>query len=89
MQAPHDQNTIKAKMGVWCVDGVTPIAIAIDPATGEMKVDEVSTISYTPENIMPRDENHQPVWEGVSSDDDVTVLPINVNADGEVLVDVN
>ena len=43
--AIYDQNFVKTKLGVWCVDGVTTIPIAIDGATGHVKTDEVSTIS--------------------------------------------
>lgn len=87
MDAPHDQNYVKAKLGIWCVDGLTPIPIAIDPITGNMKTDTVSIISYDPVNIVPRDNNHQPIWCGESSLDG-TVLPINVNINGAVLVDL-
>lgn len=83
--APHDQNFIKTKLGVWCVDGVTTIPIAIDEATGTMMVDEVSTISYTPVPISPRDENFQHVW--LAKGTNGLAYPINVNADGEVLID--
>lgn len=84
--APHDQNFVKAKMGVLCTDGITPIPIAINPLTGEMMVDEVSVISYNPEDIAPRDNNHQPVWLGESTVDG-KAIPLNVNAQGAVLVD--
>ncbi len=86
MEAPRDQNHVPVKMGLWCVDGVTPIPIAID-ALGNMKVDTASTISFDPATIAPRDENHVPVWMGVSSVDLVTPVPIYVNADGAVLID--
>lgn len=85
MDAPHDQNFVKAKMGVLCTDGVTPIPIAINPLTGGMMVDSVSVITYNPTNIAPRDNNHQPVWLGKSSVDG-RALPINVNASGAVLI---
>lgn len=87
MQSPRDNNHVPAKMGVWCGDGVTPIAIAIDPITGEMKTDQVSVILYNPINIAPRDENHVPVWLGESTVDG-SAIPLNVNSDGAVLVDL-
>lgn len=85
MEAPRDQNHIFAKMGVWCVDGITPIPIAINPVGGGIMVDSVSTISYNPADIAPRDGDYQTVWLGQSSTSN-SVLPINVNALGAVLI---
>jgi hypothetical protein len=83
--AIYDQNFVKTKLGVWCVDGVTTIPIAIDGATGHVKTDEVSTISYTPVPIAPRDENFQHVL--LAQGTDGLAYPVNVNADGEILID--
>lgn len=93
MNAPHDQNFIKGKLGVLFSDGVTLIPIAIDPTTKGMKVNLVDTVpapvmALFADNIMPRDENWQHVWFGVDRNDDTHVLPIFVDADGAVLVDV-
>jgi len=83
---PRDSNNVPAKMGVLCTDGVTLIPIAVD-ALGNMKVDQISTISFTPATIAPRDENFVPAWLGVSSVDNETPVPIYVNAEGAVLID--
>ncbi len=85
MNAPHDQNRVKAKLGVWCVDGVTLIPIAIDPVGGGLMVDTTSTIGFTPGSIDFRDENYQPCWMA-TNDDDGTTIPIFVNADGAILI---
>lgn len=85
-QAPHDQNFVKTWLGVWCVDGTTTIPIAIDPISGAMMTDSVSTISYVPTNIGPRDQNFHAVL--MAEDENGRALPVNVNADGEVLVDM-
>lgn len=86
MNAPIDQNFVKGKLGVLCTDGVTLIPIAIDPSTGGIKVDVMSTISYTPTPIAPRDENYQAVW--LFQGTDGLTYPANVNADGALLVDM-
>ncbi len=86
MQASLDQNFNKGKLGVWCVDGRTTIPIARDNL-GNMLVDTNSVISYTPVNIDPIDENFQGVWMAQGSNG--LVYPINVNINGEVLVDFN
>jgi len=83
--APHDQNFVKAKLGVLCTDGVTTIPISINETTGGVIFDTVSTISYTPVPISPRDENFQHVL--LAEGTDGLAYPINVNASGEILVD--
>jgi len=84
MQASQDQNWVKGKLGVLCTDGVTTIPIAINESNGGMKVDTVSTISYTPVPIAPEDENfaHVMLFEGT----DGLTYPWNVNASGAVLI---
>lgn len=86
MNAPHDQNRVKAKLGVLCTDGVTLVPISIDPGNGGLMVDLVSTIGFTPGSIDFRDENYQPCWMAENADDG-SPIPIFVNADGAVLVD--
>lgn len=88
MEAPHDQNWVKAKLGVWCVDGRTLIPIAIDAATGYMTTDQSSTIGFTPGSIDFRDQNYQPCWMAANSVDG-TPIPFFVNADGAVLIDIS
>lgn len=85
MGTPQDNNFVPVKMGILYTDGVTPVPIAID-AGGNMKVDTANTIAFTPEDVARRDENHVPVWMGVSSVDG-TPMPIYVTAAGAVLVD--
>lgn len=82
-----DQNFVKPKYGVLCTDGVTLVPIAVDPDTGGIMIDTTSTISYSPEDFSPRDGNYTPAWLGESSVDG-SVLPINVNAQGAILIDL-
>lgn len=85
MEAPHDQNWVKAKLGVLCTDGVTVIPIAIDSVTGGVEIDTVSTIGFTPGSIDFRDQNYQACWMAQNSSDG-TSIPIFVNASGAVLI---
>jgi len=85
--AIHEQNSIFAKIGVLCTDGVTLVPIKIDAATGGIMVDTTSTIGFTPGSIDFRDENYRPCWMAQNADDG-TPIPIFVNADGAVLVDL-
>lgn len=86
--APHDQNQVKAKLGVLCTDGVTLIPIAIDSTNGGIMVDSTSTIGFTPGTIDFRDKNYQPCWMAQNADDG-TPIPIFVNASGAVLIDIS
>lgn len=83
--APHDGNFQKAKLGVWCVDGVTLIPIAIGTDGGVM-LDTTSSIGFTPGSIDFRDENYQPCWMAQTSTTGVPI-PIFVNSSGAILVE--
>lgn len=82
--APHDQNFVKSRLGVWCVDGVTTIPIKINPVTQTMLIDTTSVISYIPKAIAPDDENYSRCMLFVGSDG--LTYPWNVNASGAVLI---
>lgn len=83
--APHDQNRVKAKLGVLCTDGVTLVPVASNAVNGGVMVDTISTIGFVPGSVDFRDENYQPCWMGQNSVDG-TPIPIFVNANGAVLV---
>ncbi len=85
MNAPRDNNHVPAKLGVWCVDGITTIPITINPLSGGFMVDTTSTISYTPTDIDPEDENFVNVL--MAEDENGRPRPINVNIDGAILIE--
>jgi len=89
--APHDQNNVKAKLGVLFSDGVTLVPIAINPTNGGVKVNTTDTVSPTilalVANKTPRDNNFDPAWEAVSSSVSTTTYPIFVDSSGAVLID--
>jgi hypothetical protein len=85
--AIHDANRVFSKLGVLCTDGVTLVPIAIDASTGAIKVDTTSAIGFTPGSIDFRDENYRPCWMAQNADDG-TPIPIFVNAEGAILVDM-
>lgn len=84
--APADQNFIRARLGILNTDGVTTIPIAINEATGAMKVSTTATISFTMSPIAKRDENFNSVmlWRG----QDGLTYPWVVTSAGEVLIDM-
>jgi hypothetical protein len=83
--AIRDDNHVPVKLGVWCVDGVTKIPIAINPANKGIMIDTVSTISYTPTSVNPEDENFVDVMLAQGSDE--LWYPVNVNVSGGILVE--
>ncbi len=92
--ALHDQNFVKAKLGVLFSDGVTLVPIAINPSNDGMKINTVDSVSaqilalYNAGKAIPRDENDQPAWSAQSNTDSSVLYPIFVDADGAVLVDM-
>lgn len=84
-QAPHDQNWVSAKIGVLCTDGITLVPLAINPATGGISVDLISSIGFTPGSIDFNAAHYENVWRGVSSVDG-TSIPLFVNASGALLI---
>lgn len=85
MQAPHDQNTVKAKLGVLCTDGVTLVPIAINNLNGGFEIDATSTTTFGSDSIDFRDQNYQPCWMA-SRVSDGTPIPVFVNAQGAILI---
>lgn len=91
--APHDQNTVKGKLGVLFSDGETLVPIAVDPVNGGMRVNMVDTVDpsilalYAAGKPIPRDANHQPAWCAESDADPSVIFPVFVDADGAVLIE--
>lgn len=85
-----DDNAASTWLGVSCLDGETLVRIAINSTNGGMKIDDTSTIGFTPtpEMALYKDENGVGVVKGVSSVDG-SVLPLFVNpVTGGVLIAV-
>lgn len=93
-EAPHDQNTVKAKLGVLFSDGVTLVPIAIDSSNFGVKVNMTDTVDvailalYEAGKPIPRDRNGQPAWCAVSNTNSSVIYPLFVDADGAVLIDL-
>ena len=83
--ALRDQNHVATKLGVLYSDPTVTVPIAID-ASGYMKVDEVNTIAFTPDQVAIRDEDFQHVLMAVDSTDSSKLCPVFVNSDGGVLI---
>lgn len=94
MEAPADQNYIRAKFGVLFSDGVTLVPIVVNSSSEGVKVNTTDTVSagvlalFT-SKIMPRSlEYYKDCWFGVSNTDDSAPLPIFVDSDGAILIDM-
>lgn len=87
MQVIRDENRTTGISGTLQSDGVTQVAIKVNPANGNsVKVldDTTGTASTLTQAI--RDENRVPVWMGVSSSDMTTLVPIAVDINGNLLI---
>ncbi len=85
----RDQNRIPIWWGLSSVDGVTPVAIAIDSATNKPLMEIGTSVSAVIANLkvtFPRDGNRIPCVGGRSSADSTVVIPLSVNpATGAIL----
>jgi hypothetical protein len=86
MEAPRDSNRITTLLGTLQSDGVTPIAVQTNPATGGVKVMDGTTGTASTRTDAPRDNNRVPAMMGVSSTDGVTPIPIAVDINGNILI---
>ncbi len=91
---PADQNFVRAKFGVLYTDGVTLVPIAINSSNNGVKVNRIATVSAPilamfANGEMPRSRDYyKACWFGVSNADNVSPLPIFVDADGAILIDM-
>lgn len=80
--AIRDQNRIPIWWGLSSVDGVTPVPIAVDSATGKPLMEigtSVSAVIAAHYLTLPRDDNRIPCIGGQSTDGSGTIIPISVN----------
>lgn len=90
MQLPRDNNHVPVKGGASNADGVTIIALEVDPTNHYLQVSDGSTGSDLSQEPSSRDENHIPGLMGVSSADGVTPVPIYLDSiTKKLLVDLN
>ncbi len=93
MEAPADQNRIRAKFGVLFSDGITLVPISINSSNGGMMLNTTDTVpanilALFTTSIMPRSlEYYKACWFGQSTTTGLP-LPLFVDADGAVLVDM-
>lgn len=87
--AKRDQNFIPGKLAVLNTDtvqGTTKVAIAISESNGGIKIDTMSTISFTMVPIDEHDENYVDCWLFEGSDG--LTYPAVATASGNVLIDM-
>lgn len=85
--AYRDQNQRTVAMGVSSVDLITPLMIRVDPVTSYVLVSNSSSSnSATARQWNKRDENSYPTMYGISSSDNVTLVPIRTDSSGKLLV---
>lgn len=90
---PQDQNYVRAKFGVLFSDGVTLVPIAINSSNNGVKINTTDVVSAPilamfANKTMPRNlDYYKDCWFGVSNADNVSPLPIFVDASGAILID--
>lgn len=79
---PRDQSRTPIWWGLSSVDGVTPVAIAVDGSTLKAKFEIGTSVSAVIANLpstLPRDGNRIPCLGGISNADGRTIIPLSVN----------
>lgn len=87
MQAKKDQNSVPTATGVSSVDGVTPVSLRVDPATGWLLAETISDsiTAATSLNQCRIDQNDVSTIYGVSDLDGTTLIPIRTDSNGYLL----
>lgn len=88
MITQRDQNSALVGRGVSSIDNATPISFQVDPVTDYLLVDVISSSnSATTISGNKRDNNDVPTMYGLSSVDNITLVPIRTDANGYLLID--
>lgn len=89
MNAKRDQNDHPVDMEVSSVDNITPLMLRVDPITSYLLIQEegTSTLTGVPKHRI--DENDIPTSYGVSDSDGTTLIPIQTDSEGRLLIQYN
>ena len=85
-QAAKDGNSTATILGTLQSDGVTPIAVKVNPVNNALKVIDSTTGTASTRTSAPKDVNGVSAWIGVSSADMKTPVPIAVDVNGNLLI---
>lgn len=88
-RAVKDVNMISSKLAVLNTDTVQGqhlVALAINPTTGGILVNETATISFTMQPLSPRDDNFVPCWTFEGTDG--KTYPCVATSKGELLISI-
>ena len=82
----RDDNRVPAFMGTLNTDGVTPVAIKVNPVNHGLKISDGTSGSGHSYVNAQRDANRVPALWAVSSSDGKTPIPIYADSSGNLLV---
>lgn len=85
--AQKDQNGMNTMTGILSSDGKTVIRIQASPTTHAMNIADGTTGSNLGPTLAKHDENMVPTLSAVSYLDGVTIVPLYVDANGNLLID--
>ena len=86
MQVIRDNNRTTGVSGTLDSDGVTQVAVKVNPANNAVKAIDAATGTASTRVAALRDENRVSAWMGVSSSDMTTLIPIAVDVNGNLLI---
>lgn len=88
--APRDNNGVPVMLATSSADGVTVLALTLNPTTHGVIIEDNTTGSDLSTNTAKRDRNQVPVAMGTSNANGVLPVPLYINpATKELLVNSN
>lgn len=69
-------------------DGVTVTRITANPSTGALSISEITAGSVVPAQFAATDDNDRPTLFAVSENDGVTLVALQCDSSGELLIKI-
>ena len=85
--AMHDQNNVPTLIAILDSDKKTISRVKANPIGQGLKINDATTANVLSFDAVPRDENSVPCMSVLSSAGDGSIVILQVNSSGELLVD--
>lgn len=89
MNSIRDENRVTGLLGTLDTDGLTPVAIKVNPVTNRLSAVNAATGTDHGRSDAVRDDNRVPVLLAVSSADGVTPIEVYADSSGHLLINSN
>lgn len=86
--AALDVNSRQTAIARLETNGITPIRLTANPATGALGITTNTVGAVAPENWAGTDENGRTTWFAVSENDGVTPVALQCDSSGNLLIKI-